>query len=92
MTTAKFTVHKHRRSHWFFPRTAGLGPTARMAAGATRLLAAGGGWGAGLGAGDAAGTVLAGAGLAGPEAGGAAALGSKTVLPHWPQLLAPPPA
>ncbi len=82
-------------------RAAGL-----MAEGSTRLAGAGAGFGtvgggdgelgrgAATGAGAGAGFGAAGLGAAGTGAGAgaAAARGSRTVLPHLPQELAPPPA
>lgn len=99
-----FSAHRQTRRKELFPAT-GVGSTARMAFGSTRLTVAGAGFGAGgvdatAGAGLDAGGGAAGfgagaglaAGLAGAGEGAAAVRGSRTVFPHWPQELAPPPA
>jgi len=68
-----------------------------MAAGATRLIGAAAGFDATGGAdGEALEAAIGDCGAVdfgvGAGRGAAAARGSRTVLPHWPQLLAPPPA
>ncbi len=90
-----FSVHKHARSRELRVGRAAPEPTGRMAVESTRLTGSGAGFAAGVAEGGLGAGAGAAAGFAAGAAGAgwdAATRGSKTVFPHLPQGLAPPPA